>query len=599
MNSIHYSITSFNPLAHVFDIRLSIKNPALDGQKLRLPTWIPGSYMIRDFAKNIIEIKASSQQQNIALTQLDKSTWQLASLDNKQEVLIEYSVYAWDLSVRTAHLDQTHGFFNGTSVFLEVIDQEQLPCQVTIKKPDQEQCKQWQCATSLSKSNVDADGFGDYKADNYDDLIDHPVEMAAFKKLSFKACGVPHDIVLTGQFECDEQRIINDLTTICEHHIKFFGEPAPIDHYVFLIMVVGDGYGGLEHRASTSLLVSRKDLPQIGQTDVNNDYRQFLGLCSHEYFHTWNVKRMKPAVFLEADLSSETYTPLLWAFEGITSYYDDLALVRTGLIDETSYYELLAQTITRVLKTKGRFKQTIAESSFNAWTKFYKQDENAQNAIISYYAKGTLVALCLDLTIRNDSNNQYALDDVMRLLWQDYLAGNTGFNDDSIQLKMEQLLNRSYTALFNSFLYSVDELPIKALLTSVNVDLQLFAPASQSDKGGQAITSPASSDFGAFIQQKDEYLSIVRITENGPAQLSGLSAGDQIIAVNKIKLTLQQFESLLSLKQPNDTLSVVAFRRDELMSFEVNLGTPESNIALLINQDESPKTLTAWPNALK
>lgn len=596
MTNICYKITSFNPLGHIFDIELVIKQPDINGQKLRLPAWIPGSYMIRDFAKNIIEIKASRLQKSINLTQIDKSTWQLDNLSEQQEVIINYSVYAWDLSVRTAHLDQTHGFFNGTSVFLEVIGQADQSCSVSINKPNHELCQNWQCATSLTQSNIDTNGFGDYQAENYDELIDHPVEMAAFTKLSFTACGVPHDIVLTGQFDCDEQRIINDLTKICEHHIQFFGEPAPISHYVFLIMVVGDGYGGLEHRASTSLLVSRKDLPQKGVTDVNEDYRSFLGLCSHEYFHTWNVKRMKPNVFLDADLSHETYTPLLWAFEGITSYYDDLALVRTGLINEKSYYELLAQTITRVFKTKGRLKQTIAESSFNAWTKFYKQDENAQNAIISYYAKGTLIALCLDLTIRQDSHQQYTLDDVMRLLWQDYLKGNAGFNDDTIQLKIEQLLNKSYTSLFNSMLHSVDELPLLELLKTVGVNLTTYAQASQKDKGGKAITAPAKSDFGAFLQQKEDYLNIVRISENGPAQRAGLSAGDQIIAVNNLKLNLQQFEEQLCFKPPGDSITLHAFRRDELMSFIVVLAQPEYNIAVLSNINPK-KALNAWPNA--
>ncbi len=599
MHNIHYAITSLNPFSHVFDVELNIKQANPNGQKLCLPTWIPGSYMIRDFAKNIIEIKASSNQQAINLSQLDKSTWQLDSFETAQDIKIEYRVYAWDLSVRTAHLDQTHGFFNGTSVFLEVIGQAEEPCSISINKPSTELCKPWQCATSLKKYNTDKDGFGDYEASNYDDLIDHPVEMAAFKKLGFNACGVPHEVILTGQFECDEQRMIDDLTIICEQHIRFFGEPAPIDHYVFLIMVVGDGYGGLEHRASTSLLISRKDLPQIRQTDVSDDYRSFLGLCSHEYFHTWNVKRMKPAVFLEANLSEETYTPLLWAFEGITSYYDDLALVRTGLISETSYYELLAQTITRVLKTPGRFKQSVAESSFNAWTKFYKQDENAPNAIISYYAKGTLVALCLDLTIRRDSNDKYALDDVMRLLWQDYLSGNAGFKDDSIQLKMEQLLDRSYADLFHQFVYSVEDLPVSELLKTVNVDLKTYQQASQKDKGGKSISAPAKGDFGIFLQQKDDYLSIIRITENGPAQLSGLSAGDHIVAVNKLKLNLQQFEDLLCLKEAGTELEIVAFRRDELMTFNVTLGKPESNIAVLSNCDNKAKAKTAWPNALK
>lgn len=597
MNSIQYSITSQNPLAHVFDVELIINNPDPNGQQFRLPNWIPGSYMIRDFAKNIIEIKATCEQQPIELSQLDKSSWQLAPCNSHQQVTINYTVYAWDLSVRTAHLDQTHGFFNGTSVFLEVVGQADQACDLTITKPTHEHCANWHLATSLAKQDVKTNGFGLYQAVNYDDLIDHPFEMSAFTKLHFKACGVPHEVVLTGLFECDEARIVKDLKQICEHHIRFFGEPAPVSHYVFLIMVVGNGYGGLEHRASTSLLISRKDLPQKGQTDVSDDYRSFLGLCSHEYFHTWNVKRMKPAVYLEADLQAETYTPQLWAFEGITSYYDDLCLVRTGLIDQQSYFELLAQTITRVLKTKGRLKQTIAESSFNAWTKFYKQDENAQNAIISYYAKGTLVALCLDLTIRKDSNNQHSLDDVMRHLWQDYLKGNAGFNDDTIQLKMEALLNSSYTDLFNKLLHSVEELPLKELLSSVDTQLDLYAQSSQNDKGGKAIKTSANSDFGAFLQQQDDYLNIVRVTENGAAQLAGLSAGDNIVAVNQLKLNLKQFEELLSLKHPNDTLSIVAFRRDELMSFTVTLQNPEPNIAVL-SKNTGIESTNQWPNAL-
>ncbi len=597
MHNIHYSITAHNPLAHIFDVVLTVKSPALKGQKLRLPSWIPGSYMIRDFAKNIIEINATCNKQPLKLTQLDKSTWQLNDLSKSTEVVISYSIYAWDLSVRSAHLDQTHGFFNGTSVFLEVIDQSSSPCRVDIIKPSHQHCEHWQLATSLEKISTGENGFGEYSAKNYADLIDHPVEMAAFKKLSFTACGVPHDIVLTGRFECDEQRIIKDLTTICEHHIRFFAEPAPIKQYVFLIMVVGDGYGGLEHRASTSLLVSRKDLPQIGVKDVSDDYRQFLGLCSHEYFHTWNVKRMTPAVYLTADLSSETYTPLLWAFEGITSYYDDLALLRTGLISEKSYFELLAQTITRVLKTKGRHKQSISESSFNAWTKFYKQDENAQNAIVSYYAKGTLVALCLDLTLRQESGSTLSLDDVMRSLWQDYLAGNVGFNDDTIQLKIEHLLNKPYPALFNSLLRSVEELPLAQLLKTADINLLTFPQSSQSDKGGKAIKESANADFGAFLQQKGDYLQVVRVSDQGAAQTSGLSAGDNIIAVNQLKLNLAQFETMIAHKKAGDSVAITAFRRDELMQFKVLLTKPENNIALLTNNNDK-KSTTAWPYAL-
>lgn len=594
----HYSITSLRPESHQFDVQLDFSLNELEQQQLRLPNWIPGSYMIRDFAKNIVEISAFCNGEALQIKQIDKSTWELEDRvfnDHAWAISIKYTVYAWDLSVRTAHLDLTHGFFNGTSVFLELVGFAEQACVLSIQQPPHPACEQWAVATSLSKHHVDEPGFGIYHAENYDDLIDHPVELGTFKRLTFEACGVPHDIVLTGQFECDEQRLVDDLKVICEHHINFFGQPAPVSYYTFLVMVVGDGYGGLEHRASTSLLVSRKNLPQMGQLEVSEDYRNFLGLCSHEYFHTWNVKRMTPKVFLQSSLHQEVYTPLLWAFEGITSYYDDLALVRTGLINTESYFELLAQTMTRVLKSKGRFKQTIAESSFNAWTKFYKQDENAQNAIVSYYLKGTLVALCLDLTIREQSQGEKSLDDVMRLLWKDYLNGIVGFDDDTIQLKVEAVLQQPCDELFAKLLHSVEELPLKELLETVDVKLSLSAQATQSDKGGKLIAQPAQSDFGAFLQQKGEFLNLVRVDEQGAAQRAGLSAGDDIVAINQLKTSLKQLESMLLLKRPNETLKVSAFRRDELMDFEVLLQTPEENNVLLTYLDDFDK---AWPYAL-
>lgn len=593
MSDIQYRISTKHPQSHLFEVELFIKKADLSGQKLRLPNWIPGSYMIRDFAKNITQISAHSKQHDVSLQQLDKSTWEITAANAKQvgEVSVSYSVYAWDLSVRTAHLDQTHGFFNGTSVFLEVLGQQDQACDVIISNSANAWCKDWAVATSLAKKQVDDSGFGCYQATDYSDLIDHPVEMGTFTKLSFSACGVPHDIVLTGVYDCDEQRVIDDLTTICEHHIRFFGEPAPVSYYVFLIMIVGDGYGGLEHRSSTSLLISRKDLPQKGQAEVSESYRNFLGLCSHEYFHTWNVKRLTPAVFLQADLAAETYTPLLWAFEGITSYYDDLALLRSGLIEQKSYLELLAQTMTRVLKGQGRLKQSISDSSFNAWTKFYKQDENAQNAIVSYYAKGTLVALCLDLTLRQHS--QYTLDDVMKKLWQDYLNGQRGFADDTIQNTIEKLMGKPCTELFEQLLQSTEELPLASLLKTVDVDLLTFAPASQSDKGGQVIEKPAQADFGAFLRQKGDYLHIVRVQEQGAAQMAGLSAGDDIIAVNQLKLSLSQFEQMMKTKQAAETIVIHAFRRDEFMSFNVSLSPAEANIVVL---QRAAETADNWPH---
>jgi len=577
---IRYSITSHNLSAHYFSVQINIPNPDQNGQLLRLPNWIPGSYMIRDFAKNIVEINASCDGQSVKLKQIDKSNWLAEKC--KGELQINYLVYAWDLSVRTAHVDRTHAFFNGTSVFLEIVDQSDLPCEVVIERPQERICEHWKVATSLTRKQAQIFGFGSYQALNYDDLIDHPVEMGLFRQLHFEACGVPHDIVLTGRFDCDEDRLIADLTRICESHIRFFGEPAPVDYYLFLVMVVGEGYGGLEHRSSTSLLCSRDDLPQPGERKQSERYRNFLGLCSHEYFHTWNVKRIKPAAFQPCQLQQEVYSELLWAFEGFTSYYDDLALLRCGLIDLTAYLELLGQTISRVLRGQGRLRQSAAESSFNAWTKFYKQDENSQNAIVSYYAKGTLIALCIDLKMRELSNNQKCLDDVMAKMWANYQADGKGVGENQIQTLICDILDQDIQPFLQQIIRQTSELPLQPLLENIGIDLQFRAAINQQDKGGKPASDPVPDvNLGISFQQQNGVLRIQRLVENGPAQKAGLSAGDEILALNGLKVTLQQLEQKLLNAAVGDHWTIHAFRRDELFECELQLQAAQLNTAVL------------------
>ena len=373
MTTINYTIAPINPSAHLFEVILTIAKPDPDGQVVSLPAWIPGSYLIRDFARNIVEIAAVADRKPLALLKLDKQSWRCAPCTGP--VTLRYSVYAWDLSVRSAHLDTTHGYFNGTSVFLRVHGQDHLPCTVEIVPPEGPFAESWRVATTLPCEDAPKWGFGRYRAADYDELIDHPVEMGDFTLIEFEACGVPHAVTLTGRHRADTERLARDLKTICEYEIAFFGIPAPMQEYLFQVMVIDDGYGGLEHRSSTSLICSRSDLPRVGEPETSEGYRSFLGLCSHEYFHTWNVKRIKPAAFIPYDLSREVHTPLLWLFEGFTAYYDDLILRRCRLIDDESYLELLGQNITRVMRGSGRLKQPLADSSFDAWTKYYKQDE--------------------------------------------------------------------------------------------------------------------------------------------------------------------------------------------------------------------------------
>lgn len=587
----HYQIGSRNPAGHYFDVVLTISEPDKEGQLVRLPAWIPGSYMIRDFAKNIVEISADCNGQPIALTQLDKSTWQLEACSG--ELNLRYRVYAWDLSVRTAHLDTTHGFFNGSSVFLEVVGQGDRPCTLDVLCPSVTTNEQWKLATTLSRTQGADFGFGSFQAENYQELIDHPVEMGSFTQFDFSACGIRHDVVLTGRFNCDVERLSRDLSKICEQHIGMFGEPAPMLRYLFLVMVVGDSYGGLEHRSSTSLLCSRKNLPQPGQVEMTEEYRDFLGLCSHEYFHSWNVKRIKPAVFDRPDLSSEVYTPLLWAFEGITSYYDDLALLRCGCIARQDYLELIGQTITRVQRGLGRTRQSAAESSFNAWSKFYKQDENSANAIVSYYAKGSLIALCIDLKIRQLTQHQKSLDDVMRQLWVNYQQQGQGVGDDEIQGIICQLVDSDISDLLDQWINSTLELPLAELLQDVSISLDYRASGGQQDKGGKECGSLPACSLGALLKANGA-LEITSVVEDGAAQLAGLSAGDSIIAINDLRADMDSYQRWLMLCDVGSRHRLTAFRRDELMQFEVVLQAAQKDTAILRVVGNDDPSLAHW-----
>ena len=569
IDPVYYSILPISPNAHIFKVVLRVSEPDSDGQCFSLPAWIPGSYMIRDFARHILSIKASSEGESVALTKLDKQTWRAGPVSGV--LSIEYEVYAWDLSVRGAYLDSTRAFFNGTSVFLQVRGQENRPLKLEIQRPEGETFRQWKLATALSEVSADAAGFGEYGADSYAHLIDCPVEMGTFKELSFSVNGKEHRMVFSGRCWIDRERISRDIQKICAYHSRLFGE-LPISRYLFLTTVVGDGYGGLEHRNSTALLCSREDLPYKGMNAPSKGYIRFMGLCSHEYFHLWNVKRIRPRVLAQADLSREVHTELLWAFEGITSYYDDLALVRTACIPPEDYLELLAQTVTRVMRSNGRFRQSVAESSFDAWTRFYKQDENAPNAIVSYYAKGALVAFGLDMSLREKSDDRVTLDDFMAHLWETHGKTEAGVEEKDLERLASQMVDADLSDFFEMAVHGTEELPLDAWFASLGIGYRLRAATGQDDMGGVATASEKTHlklAIGARYTQKGDFVELTQVFDNGPAQMAGLSAGDKLVAVDGLQVTEKNLPDLLALFDAGDCVPVHAFRRDELMAFSL------------------------------
>ncbi len=530
MNPIAYRVHVQDVHAHLFSITLSIANPGAD-QLVSLPVWIPGSYLVREFSKNLQGLQARQGRSKTAITQLDKCTWQVHCTPGKPLVL-SYQVYALDSSVRTAWLSAERGFFNGTSLCLRVHGHEDSPHLLTLDSEGGP--ADWQAATALPPHKVQANGFGSYLAPNYDALVDAPVELGNFWSGSFEAGGIEHRFVVAGAAPSfDAARLLADTQAICAAEIAFWHEDSynnnsysrnehkgqrPISHknYLFMLNAVDKGYGGLEHKNSTALICKRADLPRIDQAKAlspTDGYTTLLGLISHEYFHTWNVKRLRPAEFGRYDYAQENYTELLWFFEGFTSYYDDLLLRRAGLIDDASYLSLLAKTINQVLQTPGRKLQSVAQASFDAWVKYYRQDENTANATISYYTKGSLVALCLDLTLRQ--GGQTSLDAVMRALWLRCQGGP--MTQDDLLTVLQELSGCSFQTEIDQWVHGTADLPLKTLLQQHGVACQ-EAPAALAEQLGLRVT-------------EQNGVRVKSVLRGSAAELAGFAADDEWLGV--------------------------------------------------------------------
>jgi predicted metalloprotease with PDZ domain len=498
-------------------VTLTIDQPAVD-QVVSLPVWIPGSYLVREFAKHLQCLQAHQGSKPIAITQRDKCSWQIHAKAGKALVL-KYQVYAFDNSVRTAWLDSQHGFFNGTSLCLRVHGQEDTPHQLTLS--DEGLPKDWQAATALRAQRVSKRGFGDYLATSYDELVDSPVELGTFWRGEFVAAGIKHHFIVSGApASFDGARLLADTQAICEAEISFWHgrqpQQAPQRHYLFMLNAVHDGYGGLEHRHSTALICKRADLPRHGQASSgapSDGYTTLLGLISHEYFHSWNVKRLRPAEFARFDYAQENYTELLWFFEGFTSYFDDLLLRRAKLIDNAHYLKLLSRTINQVLQTPGRQVQSVAQSSFDAWVKYYRQDENTANATVSYYTKGSLVALCLDLSLRDGGKT--SLDAVMRTLWLRCQGGP--MTQDDLLAVLADLSGRSYATEIQQWVHGTADLPLKKLLKQHGIRVE-------------ETSAPLPDQLGLKLNEQ-QGIRVKSVLRGSAAELAGFAAGDEWLGV--------------------------------------------------------------------
>jgi predicted metalloprotease with PDZ domain len=586
VSGVHYSVDLSGLNGHRYAVTLRIERPKAR-QIVSLPVWIPGSYLVREFSKNLIDLRAEEVPDDAdtdtdtdtdtdaeandfaepcTVTQIDKCTWSIGCSGNAV-LILRYEIYAFDSSVRSAWLDGRRGFFNATSLCLAVQGQTDTVQALTLA-PHRD-VPHWRVATGLAAHAVDAQGFGTYHAASYDELVDCPVEMGDFWQGEFSVRGVPHRFVVAGASPSfDGKRLLADTQKIVEAEMAFWhgastigdtatltpkrrlAQTVPFSRYVFMLNAVDDGYGGLEHRNSTALICTRRDLPRSNEPGPSEGYTTLLGLISHEYFHTWNVKRLRPAAFKRYDYRAENYTELLWFFEGFTSYYDDLLLVRAKLIDDATYLKLVAKTINQVVQTPGKAVQSVAQSSFDAWIKYYRVDENTPNITVSYYTKGALVAMCFDLSLRCEGSS---LDAVMRALWLRTKGGPMTEADFAAALLAQS--GRSYALELEAWVHGTGDLPLRELLGLHGVNV-IREPVALSQQLGLRVSEGQS-------------VVVKNVLRGSLAEAAGLSAGDECLAVNDWRL--HKLDDLPLYAGADKTVALLVSRDKRLMRLTLAL----------------------------
>ena len=588
--AIEYRVSLAERARHLYLVEARFPTEAAAEVDLRLPLWTPGSYLIREYQRHLQDLAVDDGAgRALSVHKVDKATWRVRT-DGAGELRARYRVYAHEVTVRTAHLDHTHAFWNGACLCLYVEALRDRPARVIVEAP-----AGWSIFTGLC-----ADEDGAYVAPDYDTLVDSPFEVGPHERLDFSALGRPHTIALWGRAPSvlDRDRLQADVKKIVETQVAVFGSQLPYERYTFLLHLVSGGYGGLEHRNSSTIIAS----PHAFLTA--NKYQDLLELISHEYFHLWNVKRIHPEALGPSarersdrgapaagsavdgargiDYQREAYTRSLWVVEGWTSYFDRLAIRRAGLQPPARYLEKLAEEIGKLLAIPGRRRQSLEEASFDAWIKLYRPDENTVNSTVSYYLKGSIVALLLDLEIRRRTEGARCLDDAMRALWRTYGQQGRGYPDAAVQGIVEEATGLSLDDFFARAVRGHDELDLDGPLASVGLGVR---PRGE---GGKAAW------LGVSLAQDGDRLRVTEALDDGPAQAGGLYAGDQIVACEGWRVDRDGLGERLSARKPGDTIRLAVFRRDELREVEIALGEKPPIVELDFLDEASPAARSAY-----
>ncbi|KGF72538.1 peptidase M61 [Neosynechococcus sphagnicola sy1] len=544
---IHYQVAMPAPATHLFSLTLQVQGllpPRLD---LKLPVWTPGSYLVREYARHLQGFSAATATGvPLSWRKLSKNHWQVETT-GVAAIAVHYDIYANELSVRTNHLDTTHGYFNGAALFLYLPGWEKQPITVAIAPPEG-----WHVTTPLPKLAASPPTF---RASDYDTLVDSPFEIGTHACYDFEVLGKPHQLAIWGQGNQQPEQLIQDIRQLIHTEAQLFGG-LPYDRYLFLLHLSSQGNGGLEHKTSCSL-----NYPRFGFRN-REKYQRFLQLVAHEFFHLWNVKRIRPLALETFDYDQENYTSSLWFSEGTTSYYDLLIPLRAGLMNGSTFLAGLSKEITRFLNTPGRRVQPLQESSFDAWIKLYRPDANSLNSQVSYYLKGELVSLLLDLRIRVRSAHQRSLDDVMRQMWQRFGIPEVGFTPEQLQQVMESVVGESLSDFWHCYVQGTEELPFQTYLEPFG--LQLLAH-----------TTEEIPYLGLTVKAEQGRDLVKGVESDSPAQHAGLDSGDELLAINGIRVHAEQLSERLKDFQPGDQIQLTVFHQDQLRTCPAVLASPQ------------------------
>jgi predicted metalloprotease with PDZ domain len=568
--STAYLVRIAQPQARRAEIALEADARGAASMDVRLPVWTPGSYLIREHQRHVDGLRAVDQDgRALAVERLDKQTWRISS-GGARRVRVEYRLGCFELTVRTNHVDSTHGFINPAAACAFFVGRESEPCSVRTEVPSG-----WQTWVALPQRD------GAWHAEDYDELADSPVEMGpltSHQAHQFTVQGVPHELVVWGRGDFDGRRVVPDVTRLAEALAGVFGGLPFRERYLFIVLMNDKGRGGLEHRRSCALLVPRFAFVQ------KSAYEDILLLVAHEYFHLWNVKRIRPTAFTPYDWRHENYTRLLWAMEGFTSTYEVSALRRAGIITPQRFVEIWGERLTTLQRTPGRLRTPLAQASYDAWIKHYRPDESTANTTVSYYLKGSIVGFLLDLELRRRTGGKRSLDDLLRLLFERH-GRAPGLPEDGVEKAALELVP-TLGPWFDRALRTTDELEVDAALAGVGLRAVLRAAAGPDDKGGaEPEPKPAGPNggprswFGAQVKDKGGALEVQSVVDGSPAQQAGIGAGDEIVALDGFRTDLKQ---RIGRALPGQEARVSLFRMDELLELRVQLAPAPRDTVVLV-----------------